>query len=386
MAKNRDIGIEAATFEGILEEYSSKYRVSLCAVNLTGGVVFASDDFPGQKDESWRHIRVHVIMESFRWGEPTLYDQPPGYIVWAVPLMYNSRMTGGLIACAKQDDVFDGEGQFLLDLTQACRDLLYLAIRENVTNDSFLAVHREIHLREQKRAEAIHDMKSQVSRDILEEYLKKEPAIVSAIKRGNRGQAVEIINMTLAEIYGLGGDRLDVVKSLIMELVVTMCRAAITAGGATVELLGNNYSALAELSRIDDEESLTRWLVRMLDRIMDSISANLSHKALADDIARGIEFMNRHYGEDITRGQAADEAGVSESHFARLLKEKTGMSFTDFLNQLRLDRAAELLRKTDRGIMNIALSTGFSDQSYFTRVFRKYMKLTPGQYRAKFRD
>ncbi|HNX27739.1 MAG TPA: AraC family transcriptional regulator, partial [Phycisphaerae bacterium] len=114
-------------------------------------------------------------------------------------------------------------------------------------------------------------------------------------------------------------------------------------------------------------------------------SAHLSQKHVADDIERGMNYMEEHYGEDITRGQAADEAGMSESHFARLLKEKTGLSFTDFLNQVRLDRAAELLRKTDRGLMQIALDTGFSDQSYFTRVFRKIMKLTPGQYRTKFR-
>lgn len=386
MTQVRDIGIEKKTFEHILAEYGAKYPVLLCAVDRDGCAVFTSPGLPGKKDDLWKRIRFHAIMEAFRWGEPILYDQPAGYIVWAMPLMYNAQMTGGLVACAEENEVFGSDGQFRFDLTQACKDLLDIAIRENVTNDFMLCVHRETHMREQKRAEAIHDMKSQASRDVLEQYLKSEPAIVSAIKRGNRGQAVELINMTLAEIYGLGGDRLDVIKSLLMELVVTMCRAAITSGGATMELLGNNYSALAELAGINDEENLTRWLVQMLDRIMDSISAHQSHKLIADDIERGMAFMEANYGEDITRGQAADEAGMSESHFARLLKEKTGLSFTDFMNQLRIDRAAELLRKTDKGLMHIALETGFSDQSYFTRVFRKSMNITPGQYRAKFRN
>jgi hypothetical protein len=106
-----------------------------------------------------------------------------------------------------------------------------LAVNENVTNDALLAEHREIFQREQKRAEAIHSLKSDVSHDILQRYLMREPAIVSAIKRGDRKHAVELINMTLTEIYYLGQDRLDVIKSLVMELVVTMCRTAIATDG-----------------------------------------------------------------------------------------------------------------------------------------------------------
>lgn len=374
--------IDGGIFERIRNSYSASYPAALCVTNVSGEIVQSSPNFPGLKNPQWQHILTHVIAEALRWGEPTIYDQPEGFIIWAMPIMINARLVGGLVACCREETVFGDNGQFKFNLKKACGDLLEICVQENITNSAMLAEHREIHLREQKRAEAIHEMKSQTSRDILERYLLHEPEIISAIKRGNRHQAVEIINSTLAEIYHMGGERLDIIKSLVMELVVTMCRAAIASGGATIELLGANYSSLTELAAINHEEALARWVVDMLNRIMDSIEINSSTSS-SNDIEMAIDFIQKNHGRHITREEAAEQAGMSESHFARLLKDKTGLSFTDMLNRVRLDKAAELLRKTDMGIMQIAMETGFADQSYFTRVFRKNFKLTPGQYRKK---
>jgi AraC-like DNA-binding protein len=377
--------IDETTFNRLRSQYESAYPVLLCLTDEVGGIVFGGEKVSGSQDETWCHARESAIAEALRWGEPILYDHPDGYLVWAVPLMYNRVLVGGLVASLPTQKAFGDDGQYLFDLRQACQDLYSLAVRENLTNDSFLAGQRELYQREQKRAEAIHSLKSDVSHDILQRYLLHEPAIISAIKRGDRKHAVELINMTLTEIYYLGEDRLDVIKSLIMELVVTMCRTAMATGGATLELLGSNYSSLAELYKIDDEETLARWLVRMLNKIMDSIE-RLARPDSLGTLEKGIDFMTENFNRHITREQAADEANMSESHFARLLKEKTGLSFTELLNRTRLDRAAELLRQTDMEIIQVAMETGFSDQSYFTRVFHKQFRLTPGQYREKNRN
>jgi transcriptional regulator GlxA family with amidase domain len=52
---------------------------------------------------------------------------------------------------------------------------------------------------------------------------------------------------------------------------------------------------------------------------------------------------------------------------------------------MRVDRAAELLSRTDKSLSLIALSTGFADQSYFTKVFKRYRRVAPLQYRRQFR-
>jgi AraC-like DNA-binding protein len=76
---------------------------------------------------------------------------------------------------------------------------------------------------------------------------------------------------------------------------------------------------------------------------------------------------------------------MSPSHFSRLMKEKFGRSFTELLTQMRIDKGKELLKRTDKSIVQTCLECGFSDQSYFTKVFQRYTGFTPREYRLSVR-
>jgi transcriptional regulator GlxA family with amidase domain len=84
----------------------------------------------------------------------------------------------------------------------------------------------------------------------------------------------------------------------------------------------------------------------------------------------------------ITRDDAARAAGVSPSHFSRIFVRHVGRGFADLLNQMRVNRACELLVRSERELCLIALDCGFSDQSYFQKVFRRYTGQTPARYRG----
>ena len=62
-----------------------------------------------------------------------------------------------------------------------------------------------------------------------------------------------------------------------------------------------------------------------------------------------------------------------------------GENFTEALNRMRVDRAAEILARTDRSLCLVAMDCGFGDQSYFTKVFRRYLRVTPREYRLRHR-
>ena len=79
----------------------------------------------------------------------------------------------------------------------------------------------------------------------------------------------------------------------------------------------------------------------------------------------------------------AREAGVSAFHFARLFKQSTGNSPHQYLLQRRLDRAKTMLRQAQMSLAEISASTGFADQSHFTKVFRRFTGVTPSEYRSQ---
>lgn len=94
-----------------------------------------------------------------------------------------------------------------------------------------------------------------------------------------------------------------------------------------------------------------------------------------------LKYIETHYASTISIDEIASVAGFSASHFMRFFKSAMGTSFTAYLAAYRLSMAARLLILTNDSILDIALSCGYENLSYFNRSFKKRYKKTPGEYR-----
>lgn len=92
-------------------------------------------------------------------------------------------------------------------------------------------------------------------------------------------------------------------------------------------------------------------------------------------------FIREHYAEDISPADVAASAGVCERECFRCFRQELGTTPLATLTDFRLRRAAELLRETDRSVSDIAAACGFATSSYFGKVFRSRMNLSPLAYR-----
>ena len=97
------------------------------------------------------------------------------------------------------------------------------------------------------------------------------------------------------------------------------------------------------------------------------------------------EYVETRLGESIDLAALAGIAALSLYHFARAFKQSAGVTPHHYLVQRRVERAQELLVRTELPLSEIALATGFSDQSHFARHFRQMLGLTPGQFRRSQR-
>lgn len=375
------IGIAGDQFVRLRREYRRRWRVNLCAVDPDGRVCLGPGPCCEREGRECPAARAAAIQEALRWGEPTVGFCRGQRLLWAVPLMLNERVAGGLVANATERQVFSpapGSGPF--DVRRACTQLRQLAEDQNLTNASALALRRREYHDEQQRAYAIHSFKSGGHSGIRELYLREEPALFSAIRAGDRPGAREILNRVLVAIHHSAGSRLDLVKSFFLELVVSMCQTAVESGGDPEQLLGTNYASMTDLSRVNTEEELSGWLKATLEHLLDTIQATRRRDA-ATQLFDAIAYMERHCRERISRDDVARAAGLSPSHFSYLVRQESGSTFTDLLNRMRVDRAAELLSRTHKPLSLIALETGFADQSYFTKVFKRYRGVAPLKYK-----
>lgn len=100
---------------------------------------------------------------------------------------------------------------------------------------------------------------------------------------------------------------------------------------------------------------------------------------------RCLELMRARLSEDITLDELAAEAQLSPFHFARMFKQSVGVPPRVYLTQLRIERASELLERTDLPITEIAFEVGYSSSQVLARVFIKHQHMSPSDYRRAVR-
>jgi two-component system response regulator YesN len=100
-------------------------------------------------------------------------------------------------------------------------------------------------------------------------------------------------------------------------------------------------------------------------------------------VRAALDYIDEHYATDITLATIADKLEVNANYLSGLFKSETGFTFTHHLTHHRLKKAKELLRDTNLKIYQIGEQVGYSDQAYFSRLFKSSEGITPYDYREK---
>lgn len=93
-----------------------------------------------------------------------------------------------------------------------------------------------------------------------------------------------------------------------------------------------------------------------------------------------LAYLEEHYAEDISLGFAAGQMGFTESHFSKVFKKLIGINFSTYLNMVRIEHAAALLRSSGARVTDIALSCGFHSVRSFNRTFKEITGRTPSAF------
>lgn len=97
-------------------------------------------------------------------------------------------------------------------------------------------------------------------------------------------------------------------------------------------------------------------------------------------------FIHRHLGEQMSLETVAAAVSVSPFHFCKLFKRATGLTFTDFVNRARVEKAKRMLLRPTARITEIAYDVGFQSLSHFNRSFRRIADESPSEFRCRMKD
>ena len=147
------------------------------------------------------------------------------------------------------------------------------------------------------------------------------------------------------------------------------------------ELLNKYEKSLEDLLNSIDLKTLLIQLLVFIARNTEFKCKNELMDKRTESIQNAAKYIFENYGKDISLQEAADIAGIRDTYFSRLFQEITGYGFKEYLLNIRIQHAQEMLRAGKLKITQIALACGFSDGNYFGDIFKKRTGLSPREFR-----
>ena len=149
------------------------------------------------------------------------------------------------------------------------------------------------------------------------------------------------------------------------------------------EILGPRQEWLGLLTRDAPVEDLRTWLLAVCLRMSGSMDQRrvTTAKRLVEEAER---FIREHYQESgLSLEKLCGHLHISQSYFSTIFKQETGRNYVQYLTEVRMEHAVELLRATDDKTYLIAEQVGYDEPNYFSYVFKKRFGVTPSQFRKQ---
>jgi AraC-like DNA-binding protein/ligand-binding sensor protein len=290
------------------------------------------------------------------------------------------RKSGGKISLSAAENLLEGMEEKTADeITAMARLLLLCAGRISRRSETCHETLKRRALQQYNILDRIEDLKDKYGNE--PDYpLEKERQLLECLRRGDKEGARKSLDELLARLFFSAPDNFKFLQYRAIELAVLFSRTAAAAGNAGETLSEMNNRYLERIQEAQDSEEIIDTLYRMAEAMTEQISPfkGVRH---ALPLRRAECYIRENYTRKVRLKEVADVSGLSAPYFSTVFKEEMGENLSDYLNRLRVDRAAKLLLETDLSLSEIAGSCGFEDQSWFSKIFKSYTGSSPGKYR-----
>ena len=335
--------------------------------------------------------------ESYRWSNTCISLCPMGMVLMSSCLTEkNGRFCGGLtmgpLCMGNMEDI-------LLDIpTGELRDMamqmpLFTSAEVQSLAEILEAVTGYITGSTNNKASGYFLKQEELLNTLFTENIKKESEtdyyiypiaqerkLRSAVQNQDQEEAKNILNQILAYMYQVNHYRLDQIRPRILELMIVLSRTAMDTGAdvETIDLLTRNISQ--QMEDFQNIEDLTAWVAALLQNFMVATftKKNMPH---SESIYKITRYIQKNYRQKIELQDIAEHLHMTKSYLCRFFKKETGETIINYTNRVRINNSKLLLADTKVPLAEVALLCGFEDQSYFTKVFRGLVGVTPRKYR-----
>lgn len=216
---------------------------------------------------------------------------------------------------------------------------------------------------------------------LLEKY---QHSLLESIKAGNE----KIVRGKLQDIFSyiqqLSPVNLDYVRNFYWTAISSINNIRVSVSAADSEAGQAKNSDISSLHELIRKCSNIKELQDVLEEAALRVASRVNHynsKSLKLILRKALEHIQLHYNEPITLQDVANHAYVSTCYISRMFTKELGKNFVEYLNEVRIEKAKELLRDVRYKTYEVAEMVGIPDAHYFSRLFKKHTGATPTEFR-----
>ncbi|MDF3000394.1 MAG: AraC family transcriptional regulator [Bacillota bacterium] len=207
-----------------------------------------------------------------------------------------------------------------------------------------------------------------------------ENQLLERVKEGDSKSSLELLNELLSRISLIEAGDLSSIKTKVLSICTILSRLVTERTSLSQEQAEAYYYDMNVLNKAASFQELSILTSNLVDSIVQAIAAS-SYSGNSQIIRLAILDVNENYKNKISLKTVANRLHTNPSYLSMLFKQEMGITFTDYLNQIRINKSCELLANTNLNLIDVSLQAGFDDQSYFSKVFKKLKGVTPKNYR-----
>lgn len=218
-----------------------------------------------------------------------------------------------------------------------------------------------------------------------------EKLLIDSVNEGQVLLAKSNILDLLDSFMDLEDGDLDGVKTKALWLFAIITRKANEHSNLN-QNMDSDLDVIDRINAADSFDELCNVCEELIEHITESVVPTTAASPLSmltpiynghhQTITNALQFINKNFRDNISLKDISSMFDVNSSYFSTLFKQEMSVTFTDYLNSVKIAHACQLLATTNLSSRDIAQATGFEDQSYFTKVFKKVMGMLPKEYRS----
>lgn len=269
----------------------------------------------------------------------------------------------------------------LMEILQIAGLLAKIITGEEYTDQQIIeANYHIVDSAREKQEQVWFDIRSE-DEDIYRHSYQEERRILDAVREGNVEKAVRLSKEMDANIGRLGKSELEHWRNLSIVASTLCARAAIEGGVMPAVSYRLSGFYINKITACKDITQILIYRNHAIEELARRVQEQKEKRHTSNYTEQCKDYIYRHYREKIYLEDIADTLGISGSYLSRLFKREMGISLQDFINDVRVEKAANLLVYSEETLPGIAEYVNFPSQSYFGKIFKQKMKMTPKQYR-----